>query len=79
MTLVPYTVTSSILIQILTISNTAFNIATLLHSKLGSMFEFAITGMPTRGNGSTNNPHYVSETYICDLMTPMGMAHKKNT
>jgi len=52
----PYAVASSILIQILTISNMTFNVATLLCNKLGSTFEFGITGVPTRGNGSTNHP-----------------------
>jgi len=75
--LVPYAVTSPILIQILTISNMTFNVYTPLCNKLGSMFEFGITGVQTRGNGSTNHPYYISKTYICDLLTPMGMSHLK--
>lgn len=54
-----------------------FNVATLLCNKLGSVFDFEITGVPTWGNGSTSNPQYVSNTYICDLLTPMGTPHLK--
>ena len=64
--LVPYAVTSSILIQTLTICNLIFNVATLLCNKLGSMFEFGITGLLTGSQrGSMWSQGYIPCWCVC--------------